>query len=1463
MTSPGASLDNDPMDAVAESFLERWRQGERPALSEYTQKHPELAERILKLFPALLIMEELGPEAQSAVAKATDCGVAGERAPQQLGEYRVLRELGRGGMGVVYEALQESLGRHVALKVLPFNSLLGPTHLERFRREARAAARLHHSNIVPVFGVGEHEGFHYYAMQFIQGQSLDLVLEEVRALRGQSQSERDLHLNRGEGLVETVAGSLITGRFAATGNAAHRVEPGPAVNELGLQNPEFTVVMSDSHRGSDRPADGKPRSGSPASSPRSGLSALPEVQYFRSVARVGLQVAEALAYAHRTGIVHRDIKPSNLLLDLRGTVWVTDFGLAKAEGNDELTSPGDIVGTVSYMAPERFHGHTDPRSDVYGLGITLYEMLCLRPAFSDTHRARLIDRVAREDPVPPRSLDWRIPRDLETIVLKAVAKDPSERYDTAEAFGEDMRRFLGDRTIQARRATMWEQAVRWCRRNRAVAGLTGLVALLLITVAVETSIAFFTTRRQLYLTQLAQNEATSRLFRSLVDQARASRLSQRMGQSFGTLAAVRDAARVARDIPVSAEQRLELRNQAVACLALPDMRIAGEGQALEPGTVRIDVADDFTRYARCNVQGNVSVRRLDDDREFCRFTSELAEPGVEFSQNGRLIALTSAVRAEVWLVSLTEPIRIYRSEDCLTFSFAPDGRRFAVAHGDGSISFHEAENGRETGRVSSGMNIHAMAFHPDSMQLAYSVPVGVRVLDLASSKIVAELRQNRPQWLAWHRDGKMLAAADEDMAIVLWNVVRRVPIHKLVGCKSSGIYGTFSRNGDLLAALAWDGAVRLWSVRTGEEIFHAPGRWGTRLKFGPGDRLLGPQVHGSTFGFWELADRRVYRTLTRDPALGDCNYYRSSASPTPGRLLAVGGSDGIGFWDLQTGDALCYLQMGKVENAIFDPSGSLLVEGPSGLERWPIEEDPAARGVVHVRAPRPLPIPASVDGLLAQSVDGRVVASAQGWGALVLHLDRPEQPIRLGPHNDTRRVAVSADGKWVATGSHFHGGVKIWDAENGRLIRELPAGKVCVPTFSPDGRWLLISDEHLLGFWSLPDWRPVREQRFSAPAVAFAPDGKLLAVETGEGSIAIVDPDTGRENVRLEDPSRDRAVALAFSHDASYLIAKGTGNGRLQVWDLRLIRTHLMELGLDWEVPAHPSPGEGRESAESAAPGALNLAIEFDQLPAQSATARGFAPPGITSAIAFCNSVIKTQPGSSEALHQRAQAHALLEEWSPALADSNAALALDPDRVATYYLRGQIHERLGNDRQAAVDLGEAIRREPLRAPSLVEVQQALGLDPRSAESHNNLAWTHLTQPEERRVAGLAALLAEKAVLLAPTEWSYRNTLALAYHRLGRWARTIEELQQGIKNNEGRATAFDLYLLSLSYARLGQPSRARECLDQANAWWNERAGLAPGYVFDLTKLREEATALLAPVERIASPALTQPRAAKEP
>jgi tetratricopeptide (TPR) repeat protein/predicted Ser/Thr protein kinase len=381
-----SSTARDSFEQVAEEFAEQCRRGESHAIADYEKRYPQHADKIRKLLPTVALMEQL----KRGTMREREIESTAGAMPERLGEFRVVRELGRGGMGVVYEAVQESLGRHVALKVI-HNVHLNPKRLQRFQREAQAVAQLHHTNIVPIFGVGEHDGLPYYVMHFIKGRGLD----------------------------ELVA----------------------------------TWRTDGSH---------------------------PDESRWRFVAKVGVQAAEALDYAHAQGILHRDIKPPNLLIDEHQTTWITDFGLAKLTGHDDLTASGDVVGTLRYLAPEALRGETDNRSDIYSLGLTLYELLTLNVPFGELSPSELLRHVNEEQPVRPRKLVPAIPRDLETIVLKATAREPAHRYRTAGALAEDLNRFLQDRPILARRATPLERLWRWSRRNRLAAAMTLTAALTIL-----------------------------------------------------------------------------------------------------------------------------------------------------------------------------------------------------------------------------------------------------------------------------------------------------------------------------------------------------------------------------------------------------------------------------------------------------------------------------------------------------------------------------------------------------------------------------------------------------------------------------------------------------------------------------------------------------------------------------------------------------------------------------------------------------------------------------------------------------------------------------------------------------------------------------------------------------------------------------------------------------------------------
>jgi serine/threonine protein kinase len=456
MTDSSAT-EHDNIGKLADRFIASYRAGRCPSVEEYVEQFPELAVELRGLLMALLILEQNGSSA-NRIKPSADGSSAADPPPRQIGDYLVVREIGRGGMGIVYEAVQQSLGRQVALKVLSLPGRLNSSHLERFRREAHAAARLQHSHVVPVFGFGAHDGTYYYAMQYVPGQSLDLIIESLR----QSRSAID----------RSVDNTSTTTRFASGT---------PPSLEANLKSQATTP---------DPETCAKPLSDTDFS------TGAGRRQFYRDVARLGLQAVEALDYAHSEGILHRDIKPSNLLLDAKGNIWITDFGLAKMEGAEELTQSGDFVGTLRYAAPERLEGWSDHRSDLYSLGVTLYELLTQRTCLPYSSRAELLRRIVEDSPVAPRRTDADIPIDLETIVLKAIAKEPADRYHRADQMAEDLRRFLADRPILARRSTIVERFGRWCRRNPLIASLAAAVVLLLVTAVAILAVSNAQIRRE-------------------------------------------------------------------------------------------------------------------------------------------------------------------------------------------------------------------------------------------------------------------------------------------------------------------------------------------------------------------------------------------------------------------------------------------------------------------------------------------------------------------------------------------------------------------------------------------------------------------------------------------------------------------------------------------------------------------------------------------------------------------------------------------------------------------------------------------------------------------------------------------------------------------------------------------------------------------------------------------------------
>jgi serine/threonine protein kinase len=429
--SSSAGLEDPRVIAALDEYLAALESGLKPDRQDFLARHSEIAEPLAECLEGMEALHSASsPSNLSGSERARPTLAEIGRAGMPLGDFRIVREIGRGGMGVVYEAEQLSLGRRIALKVLSFALTLDQRQLERFKNEARVAAHLHHQHIVPIYSVGCERGVHFYAMQYVEGRSLAEVIQELRRLANAPAALA--RPNRAEAPRETTP---------------HET----AVEPIGALSTAFS---------SDRPS------------------------FFRSVAQLGMQAAEALDYAHTQGVVHRDIKPANLLLDLGGHLWITDFGLAQFQSGGALTLTGDLLGTLRYMSPEQALGKralVDHRADIYSLGATLYELLTLKTVYGGGDREELLRQITFEEPCPLRRVNAAIPADLETIVLKSLSKEIGDRYASARELAEDLRRFLQHEPIRAKRPTLLERTAKWSRRHRAV--VTSAVAALVLTTA--------------------------------------------------------------------------------------------------------------------------------------------------------------------------------------------------------------------------------------------------------------------------------------------------------------------------------------------------------------------------------------------------------------------------------------------------------------------------------------------------------------------------------------------------------------------------------------------------------------------------------------------------------------------------------------------------------------------------------------------------------------------------------------------------------------------------------------------------------------------------------------------------------------------------------------------------------------------------------------------------------------------
>jgi len=1157
--------DLNPLDQLAEEFVERYRLGERPPLSEYVGRHPELASEIRDLFPGLVLMEGIRPEAGEATGAYAETVPSGIKL-ERLGDYRILREVGRGGMGIVYEAEQESLDRRVALKVLPGQMLLDPYRLQRFEREARSAAKLHHTNIVPVYGVGCNDGLHYYVMQFIQGQGLDQVLDELNRLRRCKNKVPAGTSKSGGASAADVAQALLAGKSQANSQRSGSDEALPPTISR-----EFAASTDSSiHLPGHAPASTLSDTGRP---------------YWQSVAHVGIQVADALAHAHAQGTLHRDIKPSNLLLDGQGNVWVTDFGLAKASADaDNLTHTGDIVGTLRYMAPERYQGQSDIRGDIYSLGLTLYEMLVLRPAFRATDRNKLIQQVMHDQPELPGKLNSAVPRDLETIVLKAIDRDPARRYQTAAELAADLQRFVEDRPIQARRVNVPEQFWRWCRRNPVIASLAAALVLVVLVGFAGVAWKWREAERQKTIAQAAEQTAT-------------------------------------RQREIAVEQADRSRH----LLYISEMNLAQQAwEAGDTGRARGLLERQWPQAGQEDLRG-FEWRYLwglcrDGSRQTLPHTERVQT--VAFSPDGKVLATGGWHSVRFWDVATRRCVRLELVSLVMSVAVAPDGKTLAILESwNTGVHLWDMAARCELPTLPHPTEVKAMAFGHDNLLAAGCMDGTIHFWDVTARREVSpplEGHDGSVAQVAFSPDGKILASSGADGNVRLWDVAARRLIHTLQGHRAWVNSLAFSPDGKLLASAGNDATVRLWDTAAGQPVKKL---WSPRtaltlvecytplgsVAFSHDGKTLATGGGDGTIRMWNVETKEVMALLR-----GHTEAVRAVAFAPDGQSLVSGSEDGtVKMWDVVPAPDPNILTGHKsnLSALAFSHDGKTLAVADT-LDQTVKLWDLASRNV------------AVLEGhtahlwSLAFAPGGQTLASS-GNDHTVRLWDASSKK-QLGaelqtPDDNAGSVAFSPDGKLLAAAC-LSNTVRVWDIASRRQVAQLSEGYDYRVQFSPDGTLLAANEAMAVKLWDVATWQSAGDLAGHTGEVhtfAFAPDGRTLALGAADGTLYLWDM-TKKQLVASRKAHTSNIETVAFAPDGRRL-ATGGADSTIKLWDIALFQELATLIGHNGPVNSVAFSPDGNTLASAAADATVRL-WQAPHLPAvlQQQAESSIAPPDET-----------------------------------------------------------------------------------------------------------------------------------------------------------------------------------------------------------------------------------------------------------
>lgn len=1187
----GVSNERNQVDALYEDYARRRRRGEKVDLEQYVRDHPDLAADIRELFPIATMLDDAGDSDSESDDSASILELVrqevrpildGEIGPgTQLGDYRLIHVIGRGGMGVVYQAEHRTLGHTVAIKLLP-STLDRPKLRQRFLREASAAARMDHPNIVRVFDFGSYGGTLYYVMPLIEGCGLHEVMSTHRHHDGNGVEAKPA--------ISALSSSLAT-RYTRMSLAAlqdRRDFSTTVKQQTPWDSLRTSEVSTQEWDASPKTLDKVAESTCPGKDQTvvSAAAAVESPSLWDWVADLGAQAADALAYAHTCGVVHRDVKPSNLLLNLEGKLFVMDFGLAKVANDHSLTGSGDVLGTLRYMPPEAFHGIADERGDVYGLGITLYELLSGRAAFDHQNRGKLIHDVSHGKLARLRARVPRIPRDLDKIVHKAIETEPASRYQSIGELRDDLRSFLAGEPVSVRRSSIGYRAMRWVSRNRIVTVLTTLLITLLSLVAIVAVVSSMSFRKLAGEAQRSERRAKLNLFNATLSDASGWSTSRRPGQRVNGFASLREAILLARELGVFEKRRLEIQNVAATLATLNDVPPGDSWHhhravsSYQP----IAFSSDLSEYAVCSEQNGGHVCEIlslagGDPRvtETISVPSALAFQ-LKFSADGRYLMGVRKVGArELWIFDRQRNSEIVtgvttRALRAADYRWTKD--QVAVVNDQGDLQLVRLPDGKvvRTYELPDEAQWNSVAVNQDGTEAIVYESYGRHVLwlDLSSGATQSIRPEGKIYCVGWRPDGRQVAIASKEIRV--WDLERSRICHRIPCNHNLTSHVQYGADGKLLLTSGWDHVTKIFDpnsermVMRCEALLHSVSADGTQLVMYSGSRmerrrLITPNVISE----FKLPATIGERSAHLEPKSG-------TLWCTPQARLVV--------FDIHHRRVLIDRPSRDLSPMVaVDPRGRDVVCTVGGeLVRLPIKKTAAAPSSPGWSIGPPVKIPLPNDsGHLPQSVS----FDAQGERVGITH---PEHGCHYVLHRDEQwggqhlhgsrvpiYISLHPDEPLVVSSTHHSTAVEVRNMEFDKVVFRLEQ-KQCRTEFSADGKNLIVGGDARLRVFDVESWELVGESgadlRFDSwVGFSSSPDSRWIAADLRDPrGVILLDSESLQPALMLGSDHLHPASRIGgFSSDSRYLVTE-RGLGVVGVWDFAELKNQFEQLEIPWPL---------------------------------------------------------------------------------------------------------------------------------------------------------------------------------------------------------------------------------------------------------------------------------------------------------